>query len=163
MQPSILRLIYFLGALTILLLLSIVGTLTYFSFVLPKIDSLTDYNPPTHSVILSRDGEILAEIGTEKRDVIPLEKIPKLIIDAFLAAEDDAFYQHHGVDYWGVLRAMLMNIKAGKVVQGGSTITQQVAKSLLLTKERSVSRKVKDFLLALKIEEKFSKDEILFL
>ncbi|MBI2521335.1 MAG: PBP1A family penicillin-binding protein [Bdellovibrio sp.] len=85
------------------------------------------------------------------------------MIDAFLAAEDDAFYQHHGVDYWGVLRAMLMNIKAGKVVQGGSTITQQVAKSLLLTKERSVSRKVKDFLLALKIEEKFSKDEILFL
>jgi len=163
LQPSILRLIYFFGALAIVALLSVVGALTYFSFVLPKIDSLTDYNPSTHSVILSRDGEILAEIGTEKRDVVPLEKIPKLVIDAFLAAEDDAFYQHHGVDYWGVLRAMLMNIKAGKVVQGGSTITQQVAKSLLLTKERSVSRKVKDFLLALKIEEKFSKDEILFL
>merc|ERR1711991_513854 len=85
------------------------------------------------------------------------------IIDAFLSAEDSGFYEHQGVDYLGVARAFLANVKAGKVVQGGSTITQQVAKSLLLSRERSITRKIKDFLLAQKIEKKFSKDEILFL
>ena len=92
-----------------------------------------------------------------------MEDIPKVVIDAFLSAEDDSFYEHKGVDYLGVLRALIVNIKAGKVVQGGSTITQQVAKSLLLSNERSISRKIKDFLLAQKIEKKFSKEEILYL
>jgi len=152
-----------MGAVIFLAIISVVGAFTYFSFVLPKIDTLADYDPPTNSLILSRDGVVLLEIGNERREIVAFEKIPKQVVNAFLAAEDDSFYQHHGVDYWGVLRAMLMNLKAGKVVQGGSTITQQVAKSLLLSKERSIARKIKDFLLALKIEEKFTKDEILFL
>lgn len=135
----------------------------YFSLDLPKISSLADYRPAIPSQILAKDGTVLAELGLEKREVVPFEKIPKKIVDAFLAAEDDAFYEHRGVDYLGVLRALIKNIKAGKVVQGGSTITQQVAKSLLLSRERSVSRKIKDFLLAQRIEKKFSKEDILFL
>lgn len=140
-----------------------VSAIVYFSFSLPKIASLSDYNPSIPSKILSRDGEILAEIGHEKREVAAIEDIPEKVIDCFLAAEDDSFYEHQGVDYLGVLRALVVNLRAGKVVQGGSTITQQVAKSFLLSNERSVTRKIKDFLLALKIEKKFTKPEILYL
>jgi penicillin-binding protein 1A len=139
------------------------ATLIYFSFDLPKIATLADYRPAIPSTILSKDGHVLAEIGVEKREIANMDEIPKLILEAFLAAEDDKFFEHTGVDYFGVMRAMLANIRAGRVVQGGSTITQQVAKSLLLSRERSISRKVKDFLLAQKIEERFSKEEILFL
>jgi len=143
--------------------LIVAAVIVYFSFGLPKISTLADYKPPIPSQILSRDGTVLAEIGKEKRDVAKIEEIPQVIIDAFLSAEDSGFYEHQGVDYLGVARAMLANIKAGRVVQGGSTITQQVAKSFLLTRERSYTRKIKDFLLAKKIEERFSKKEILFL
>ena len=135
----------------------IVSTIIYFSLSLPQISTLGDYKPPIPSQILSKRGVVLAEIGIEKREIVKMEDIPKVIIDAFLSAEDDSFYKHKGVDYLGVLRALIVNIKAGRVVQGGSTITQQVAKSLLLSNERSISRKIKDFLLAQKIEKKFPK------
>lgn len=134
-----------------------------FSLSLPKITSLNDYRPPIPSKILAKDGTVLAQIGLEDREVAEIDEIPQRIIGAFLSAEDDKFYEHQGVDYLGVMRAMMANIKAGRVVQGGSTITQQVAKSLLLTNERSISRKIKDFLLALRIEKHLSKDEILYL
>jgi penicillin-binding protein 1A len=137
--------------------------IVYVSFDLPEISSLEDYSPPIPSQILSKDGEVLMEVGIENRELIPIDQIPKRLVDSFLAAEDDNFYNHNGVDYLGVMRAMLANIKAGRVVQGGSTITQQVAKQLLLSRERSIKRKVKDFLLAQRIEEKFSKEEILYL
>jgi len=130
---------------------------------LPQINSLKDYNPPMNSKILSKEGEVLLEIGTETRDVVSFKKIPKKVVDAFLAAEDDNFYNHKGIDYLGIIRAFVVNMKEGKLVQGGSTITQQVAKSFLLSKERTISRKIKDLLLAHKIEEKFKKEEILFL
>ncbi|MGE3609639.1 MAG: penicillin-binding protein 1A [Bacteriovoracaceae bacterium] len=116
-----------------------------------------------NSKILSKDGEVLLDIGSETREVVPFDKIPKKVVGAFLAAEDDNFYNHEGIDYYGIIRAFMVNLKEGRLVQGGSTITQQVAKSFLLTKERTISRKVKDLLLARKIEQKFSKDEILFL
>ncbi len=155
----------FLGIISVGLLgvVGIVALVMNASMNLPQINSLADYNPPLPTKIYSKDGELLLEIGKEKREVVELKNIPQRVIDSFLAAEDDNFYQHKGVDYYGLFRAALKNIKAGRVVQGGSTITQQVAKSLLLTKERSFSRKIKDFLLAQKIEEKFSKEEILFL
>lgn len=155
----------FLGGLTagVLGVITLALLFVYFSFGLPKIQNLSDYNPALPSQILSKDGVVLAEIGKEKREIAKFDEIPKLIINSFLSAEDDSFYEHKGVDYLGVVRAMIANIRAGRVVQGGSTITQQVAKSLLLSRERSISRKVKDFLLAQKIEEKFSKEEILFL
>jgi penicillin-binding protein 1A len=143
--------------------LFVFSVMIYFSFSLPKISSLADYKPAIKSQILSKDGVVLAEIGVENRDIVQMNEIPKLIVDAFLSAEDAQFYEHTGVNYLGIIRAMLANLKAGRVVQGGSTITQQVAKSLLLTRERSITRKIKDFLLAQKIEKRFSKDEILFL
>lgn len=139
------------------------GVIVYISFDLPQINSLSDYNPPISSKVYSKDGELLLEIGKENREIVPFEKIPKRIVQCFLAAEDDNFYNHSGVDYMGILRAMLKNIQAGRIVQGGSTLTQQVAKSLLLSSERTYSRKIKDLLLAQKIEEKFTKDEILYL
>jgi penicillin-binding protein 1A len=160
------RLIKTLAVLVILGLLtvfSIVGMFFVISLDLPQINSLKDYNPPMNSKIFSKDGELLLEIGVETRDVVPFEKIPPKIVGAFLAAEDDNFYKHEGVDYLGIVRAFMVNLKEGRLVQGGSTITQQVAKSFLLTKERTISRKVKDLLLARKIEEKFSKEEILYL
>lgn len=160
------RLIKTLAVLAVLFLLgvvSLVGMFVLVSMDLPKINSLNDYNPPMNSKILSKDGEILLEIGVETREVVPFEKIPKKVVNAFLAAEDDNFYNHEGIDYYGILRAFVVNIKQGRLVQGGSTITQQVAKSFLLTRERTISRKIKDLLLARKIEQKFSKEEILYL
>jgi len=160
------RLVKTLAVLLILLILGIsflVGAFFVVSADLPQINTLKDYNPPMNSKILSKEGEVLLEVGLETREVVPYNKIPKRIVDAFLAAEDDNFFNHQGIDYTGIIRAFLTNIKEGKLVQGGSTITQQVAKSFLLTKERTISRKIKDLLLARKIEEKFSKEEILFL
>jgi penicillin-binding protein 1A len=135
----------------------------YLNLELPKIEKLQDYKPNLASQIISKDGVILAEIGKEKREIVQIEDVPARVIDAFLSAEDDKFFEHKGVDYFGLVRAMIANFKAGRVVQGGSTITQQVAKSLLLTSERSITRKVKDFVLAQKIEEKLSKKDILHL
>ncbi|WP_408098230.1 penicillin-binding protein 1A [Peredibacter sp. HCB2-198] len=160
------RLVKTLAVLAIMCLFgvfSVVGLFFYISMDLPQINSLKDYNPPMNSRIYSKDGEVLLDIGTETREVVAFDKIPKRVVGAFLAAEDDNFYNHEGIDYYGILRAFIVNMKEGRLVQGGSTITQQVAKSFLLTKERTISRKVKDLLLARKIEQKFSKDEILFL
>ncbi len=140
-----------------------VSVVIYFSFDLPKISTLSDYKPAVPSTILAKDGTVLAQLGKEKREIAQFNEIPKRVVNAFLSAEDDSFYQHTGVDYLGIFRATIANLKAGRVVQGGSTITQQVAKSLLLTNERSISRKIKDFILAQRIEEKFTKEEILFL
>jgi len=139
------------------------GLFVYVSYDLPKISSLSDYNPPIPSRIYTKDKQLLLEVGTERRSVVAFDQIPKRVLNAFLSAEDDNFYNHKGVDYWGLARAMLANLKAGRVVQGGSTITQQVAKSLLLSREKTLARKMRDFLLAIKIEEKFSKEEILYL
>lgn len=152
-----------------LLIVSLIGSgvgfaaYTFLNLDLPKIEKLQDYKPFMASQIISKDGVILAEIGKEKREVVDIKNVPKRVIDAFLSAEDDKFFEHKGVDYFGLVRAMFANFKAGRVVQGGSTITQQVAKSLLLTSERSITRKVKDFILAQRIEEKLNKNEILHL
>src|SRR5690606_5596887 len=163
MTNYLFKTVYALLAMAVIGVVIVAVTVITFSFTLPKIQSLSDYRPPIPSKILARDGTVLANIGVEDRDVAQIDEIPELIIGAFLSAEDDKFYEHQGVDYLGVARAMLANIKAGRVVQSGSTITQQVAKSLLLTSERSISRKIKDFLLALRIEKHLSKDEILYL
>lgn len=160
------RLIKTLAVLLSLGVMGVVALLGLFFFIsldLPQINSLKDYNPPQNSQIVSRDGELLLDIGKETREVVEFEKIPPRVVAAFLAAEDDNFFQHEGIDYYGILRAFVVNLKEGRLVQGGSTITQQVAKSFLLSKERTISRKIKDLLLARKIEQKFSKEEILYL
>jgi penicillin-binding protein 1A len=150
-------------ALSILTGLVAFAVVIYISYDLPQLNSLSDYSPPIPSRIYSKDGHLLMELSKEKRILAQIEDVPDKMINTFLAAEDDNFYNHSGVDYIGIARAMLINIKAGRIVQGASTITQQVAKSLLLTSERTFSRKIKDLILAKKIEEKLTKKEILFL
>jgi penicillin-binding protein 1A len=163
MKSFIIKIIFALLGVSVLAGITGALAFTYFNLDLPKIDKLQDYKPNLASQIISKDGVILAELGLEKRDIVEMKDVPQRVIDAFLSAEDDKFFEHKGVDYWGVARAMFANFKAGRVVQGGSTITQQVAKSLLLSSERSITRKVKDFILAQRIEEKLTKKEILYL
>ncbi len=130
---------------------------------LPPISSLKDYQPSIVTTLYADDGSPIAEYSLERRIVVPLEKIPQTLIDAFVAAEDSRFFEHEGIDFFGILRALWKNIKAGGIVQGGSTITQQVTKSLLLTPERSFTRKLREAILAYRIEKYLSKKEILFL
>jgi len=160
---ALLKVLFILTSLGFIGGIFVLGIIIYISFELPQINSLSDYNPPIPSQIYSKDGELLLEISKERREITKFDEIPKRVVNSFLAAEDDNFFNHSGVDYIGIARAMIKNIKAGKIVQGASTITQQVAKSLLLSSERTFTRKIKDLLLAKKIEDKFSKEEILFL
>ena len=161
--PQIRTLIIFSGNFLLFGIVFIAVFVASFALSLPEVTGISEFNPPILSKILSRDGEVLLEVGTEKRDLTQISDIPQKVIDAFLVAEDKNFYSHKGVDYMGILRAFWSNLKAGRVVQGGSTITQQVAKQLYLSGERSIVRKIKDMLLALELEKKFSKDEILYL
>ncbi len=130
---------------------------------LPTLITIKDYQPLLVSSVYSSDQKKIGEFSRERRVLTPMEKIPKHVVHAFLAAEDDQFYEHKGINLIAITRAMLANIKAGKNIQGGSTITQQVAKTLMLSNERTLSRKIKDVLLALKMEKNLSKDDILFL
>jgi penicillin-binding protein 1A len=143
--------------------LLVLGLFIYVSLDLPDVKSLANYSPAIPSEILTKDGHSLLNVGKEKRELVKIENIPKVVIDAFLSAEDSNFFEHKGVDYMGIVRALLADIRAGKIVQGGSTITQQVAKMLLLSRERSFVRKLKDLFLAQEIEKHFKKEEILFL
>ena len=122
---------------------------------------VTDYRPLRASQIYSADGEMIGEFFVEKRVLLPSERIPDMVKKAFVAAEDVRFYKHHGVDYQGIFRAAVVNFRAGEVVQGGSSITQQVAKLLIVGQERSLARKVREALLALRIENRLAKDQIL--
>ena len=130
---------------------------------LPEIETLDDYRPNLITRVLDVDGELIATFSKEKRIVVPIEDVPQHVRDAFIAAEDSAFYDHEGLDYSGILRAFYANLKAGRVWQGGSTITQQVAKTFLLTSDRTVVRKLKDAVLAMRIEEHLNKNQILYL
>ena len=144
-------------------LLGGIGTYFYLSEDLPRISTLKDYRPPIITTVYSDDNRKIAEFYKERRIVIPLSKMPKMLTEAFIAAEDARFYQHQGIDIFSIIRAFFKNIEAGTIVQGGSTITQQVTKSFLLTPERSYIRKLKEAILAYRIDKSFSKDEILFL
>ncbi len=131
---------------------------------LPDLHSLADYRPLLASRVLDRQGRLIGEFYDERRYMVSLEDLPAHVIQAFVASEDDAFFEHSGLDYRGILRAAWANLQAGgEIRQGGSTITQQVAKTLLLSPERRMTRKVKDMLLARRIEQRFSKQEILYL
>lgn len=131
---------------------------------LPSVEALkAGYNPPQITRIVARDDTLLASEFTERRTVIPLDQVPNPAKLAFLAAEDASFYEHEGINYLGLARALLANLKAGRTVQGGSTITQQVVKNVLLDSSRSLRRKVREFLLSLRLEQSLSKDEIFWL
>ncbi|MCB9665652.1 MAG: transglycosylase domain-containing protein [Alphaproteobacteria bacterium] len=130
---------------------------------LPSTEVLRAYRPATVTTVHAADGTLLGEIYEERRYVLPLEEIPKQVQDAFVAAEDAAFWDHDGIDYMGIVRAMGRNLKAGRVAQGGSTITQQVAKNFLLTSDRNITRKIKEAFLAWRIEEAYDKEHVLYL
>jgi penicillin-binding protein 1A len=130
---------------------------------LPPLSKLLTYDPPVATRVYADDGQLVSEFFFEKRYLTPMDKIPPVVRDAFVAAEDSEFYRHPGIDLKGISRAFFANLRAGDVVQGGSTITQQVVKSLLLTPERSYRRKLREVMLSLKIERELSKDEILYL
>jgi len=127
---------------------------------LPSLETLTDYQPKIPLRILSADGDLLGEFGEERRAIVKIQDVPQIMRHAILAAEDERFYQHGGVDYLSVARAALANLTSG-TQQGAGTITMQVARNFFLTRERTLTRKVREVLLAYKIEASLSKDEIL--
>jgi len=140
------------------------GLLWHYSKDLPDYSQLQDYEPPVMTRVHAADGSLVAEYARERRLYIPIQAVPKLVINAFLAAEDKNFYEHGGLDFFGIARAAVnyaQNFGSSRRPQGASTITQQVAKNFLLSNEVSFTRKIKEALLALKIERTYSKDKIL--
>ncbi len=140
------------------------GLLWHFSQSLPDYSQLQDYEPAVMTRVHASDGSLLAEYARERRLYIPIQAVPKLVTHAFVAAEDKNFYEHGGIDFSGIARAATLYIQqygSGRRPQGASTITQQVAKNFLLTNELSFARKIKEALLAMKIERAFSKERIL--
>ncbi len=151
---------------SVVIFTGIIAAILFYYYInedLPKISKLSDYHPPVITTVYSDDNRKIGEFYKERRIVVPISKIPQTLKEAFISAEDSRFYSHPGIDVIGIFRAFLKNIEAGSVVQGGSTITQQVTKSFLLTPERSYTRKIKEAILAYRISKAFSKDEILFL
>lgn len=146
--------VLFLSLLSLILFL-------YLKISLPSISKLKNYRPKQANLIVDYQDKIIGFLGEERRIFVPLNKIPPHVRKAFLAAEDAQFYKHKGIDFFSLIRALLKNLISGKIVQGGSTITQQVAKSLLLSPERTFSRKFKEMILAWQMEKHLTKDEIL--
>jgi len=153
----------FAATLAIVTLLGVSGYVFYLMAKLPKVDRLADYKPPIVSQVFGDDGTLVGEFYLERRIVVPVNKMPRKLIQAFVSAEDSNFYSHKGIDYLGIMRAAFKNVMSMSKKEGASTITQQVAKSMLLTPEKKFSRKIKEAILAKRMEERLSKDEILYL
>lgn len=157
---------YVFGALALALTLSsvVVVLLLWLDSHAPKLDAFRNFRAvtPISSRVFAWDGQLLGEFAHERRDLVEINDMPPLLVQAFLAAEDRRFYDHRGVDFRGVARAAWANARAGMVLQGGSTITQQVAKAFLGS-ERTMARKLREMVVALRLEHEFSKREILFL
>ena len=164
-MKKVIRFLIFGFAALCLFLIAICAILYYFwSSNLPYIGSLREYNPPIITEIYSDDGQIIGKFWDEKRIVVSIDQVPRQLINAFVAAEDSRFFKHEGVDFQSIIRAFIKNLVAGQIEQGGSTITQQVTRSLLLkSQERTYKRKAREAILSLQIEKSFSKEQILFL
>ena len=139
------------------------GIFAYFSGDLPTVEALAEYEPPTVTVVYDSKGRILGEIYEKRRYVVPLDQMPDHLKNAFLAAEDANFWKHDGIDVGGIFRAIGRNVLKGKKAQGASTITQQVARNFLLTREKTFIRKIREIILAQRVEEAFDKEHILML
>lgn len=139
------------------------GVVYYLNSQLPNLITLKDYEPLLVSEVYDRNGTKIGEFARQKRTLVPYAEIPPILINSFIAAEDSTFFQHGGINYFAILRAFLANLKAGEKVQGASTITQQVARSLLLSNEKTYTRKIKEVLLAYRMESNLSKEDILYL
>ena len=139
------------------------GTINHFAQQVPSVEDLRDYEPPTVTTLYDRNGEVLGELYKKRRYVREYKDFPQHLIHSFMAAEDANFLKHSGIDYFGIVRAVLRNALKGKKAQGASTITQQVARNFLLTSEKTYTRKIKEVILAQRIEETFTKEHILYL
>ena len=153
----------FTVTLLVVALMGASGYLFYLMAKLPRVDRLADYKPPIVSQVFGDDGTLVGEFYLERRIVVPISKMPRKLIQAFVSAEDSNFYSHKGIDYLGIMRAAFKNIISLSKKEGASTITQQVTKSMLLSPEKKFSRKIKEAILAKRMEERLSKDEILYL
>lgn len=165
--PKWVKVLFLLG-ITSVTIGSLALTSIYFSFTkdLPKLISIKEYKPPIVTEIIASSGnesKVIGEFYKEKRYVVAYDQIPEKVIHAFIAAEDDQFFSHQGVNIASIIRASIANFRAGHVVQGGSTITQQVAKTLLLSSEKSFIRKIKELILSSQMERNLGKKEILAL
>jgi penicillin-binding protein 1A len=149
--------------LVVIVILGVSGYLFYLMAKLPRVDRLADYKPPIVSQVFGDDGTLVGEFYLERRIVVPVNKMPRKLIQAFVSAEDANFYSHKGIDYLGIVRAAVKNVLSMSKKEGASTITQQVTKSMLLSPEKKFSRKIKEAILAKRMEERLSKDEILYL
>jgi penicillin-binding protein 1A len=149
------------GAIFVLIAGTIFGAYQYFSRDLPSTARLEMIEPALKTQVFAEDGSLVGEFYVEDRALVRLEEIPKYMIDAILAVEDRKFYSHWGVDIFGIARALVANIREGRYAQGGSTITQQLARNLFEMYENTLSRKIKEALLAVRIERAYSKNEIL--
>ena len=151
--------------ISLIILSALIGALGSFTYWvlsdLPKIKRLEEYTPIESSRVYSSDGKVIAELYIERRTFVPYYQIPEQVKKAFISVEDVRFYYHPGVDLIGIMRAMWSDIRAGGIVEGGSTITQQLARMLFLQPERSVKRKLKEAALSILIEKQYTKDEIL--
>ncbi len=155
------RFIWILSASLLGILVISLITLRRYLKELPRIDTLDEYKPNLITEIYDINGEVIAELFVERRDLVPLSKIPVDLQNAVIAVEDQRFFKHWGADLHAIARAMLANLKARQIVEGGSTITQQLAKALFLTRERTIKRKIKELLLSIQLEKDYTKEEIL--
>jgi len=154
------KIFIFMG-LSLLSGLAILGYLFFIISDLPSVAQLKNFKYKVPTYVYDRNGNQIAELGVERRIPVKIDKIPKNLINALVSVEDSRFFTHGGVDFIGVLRAMFSNIKAGRVVEGGSTLTQQLVKVIYLTPERKFKRKIKEAVLAYKIDKYLTKEEIL--
>src|SRR4029079_7616335 len=164
----ILRLIGYLFGIGAVLFLALAAAAAWYisglTADLPNYDVLAKYEPPVMTRVHAADGQLVAEYAPERRLYLPIQAIPDRIKAAFISAEDKNFYQHSGLDYYGIARALVQNAQAfgkGQLLVGASTITQQVAKNFLLNSDQTIDRKIKEAILALRIEQAYSKDKIL--
>ncbi|MFP4296082.1 MAG: penicillin-binding protein 1A [Halothiobacillaceae bacterium] len=161
---KVIKFFAYLSVITLVFLLGVAGVLYHiYNSELPEVDELSEVSYKVPMRVMDREGGVIAEFGEERRFPVDFEALPQVLIDAFLAAEDDRFFSHPGVDYQGLVRAGLELLRTGRKSQGGSTITMQVARNFYLSRERTYTRKFFEILLALKIEQELSKQEILAL
>lgn len=150
-----------LFSVIITVFIAVVGVVVYFETQLPDVEVLKDFQLQVPMKIYTRDGKLIGVFGSERRNPIPIQKVPKQLINAILATEDQRFYEHPGVDPMGLLRAVVVFATTHTASQGGSTITMQVARNYLLTSQKTLGRKFNEILLAIKIDSEFSKEKIL--
>ena len=163
-----LRLLGFMFAASMIVFIAVAGAAAFVlwkvSQELPDYEVLAKYEPPVMTRIHANDGRLISEFARQRRIYVPITAIPPRVIEAFISAEDKNFYQHGGLDIQGIIRAVVTNLSAmqsGRRMVGASTITQQVAKNFLLTNEQNIERKLKEAILAIRIERAFTKEQIL--